>query len=339
MATTSMRTVVIQAFGGPSNVKVVDATISAPQKEEVQVAIIYSGFNGADINMRNGSYPLQKKAPLNPGYCFVGRVRSNGAGCSKFKTGQLVTTITVYGSEAEFINIPEKYLIAVPDGVDLQQAVGLPVDWSTAYGMVMHTAKVSKGQRVFVHGLSGAVGHATSILCQMQGATVYGTASERNHAALRELGMIPYVYTNKDWIDVVKAAGGVHAVFDPLGFESIDESYAILTETEKSLLVCYGGNLSTLNGGKARSQIPMMADLFARNLKVFSKKRTAFYYITRDQKTFKPDVEHLLGMLKDGKIKVPVKCVYEMENIQDAHRSWASSSGMGCNLVRVAQEN
>ena len=338
MTTTNMRKVLIESYGDYTQVKVVDAQISAPQKDEVQVQIIYSGFNGADINMRNGTYPMQKKAPLTPGYCFTGRVRANGPGSGNFSVGQLVTAISVYDAEAEFINVPEKYLVAVLDGVDIQQVTALPLDWCTAYGMVIHTAKVTEGQRVFVHGLSGAVGYALAKLCQMQGATVYGTASERNHAALRELGMIPYVYTNKDWIEAMNAIGGVHVVFDPLGFESIDESYAALAEKERSLLVAYGGNLATLNGGEPRSQIPMMASLYAKNLRPCSKKRTTFYYITRDQKNFKPDLETLLRMLKDGTIQVPIKEVIEMEKVQEAHRTWGKAPGMGSNLVRVAPE-
>ena len=64
----------ITGFGDESKITVVQEEIPAPSANEVQVAVEFSGFSGADINMRRGTYPMQKKPPFTPGYCFVGRV-------------------------------------------------------------------------------------------------------------------------------------------------------------------------------------------------------------------------------------------------------------------------
>ena len=85
----------------------------------------------------------------------------------------------------------------VPSGIDLAQATAMILDWNTAYGMVVHAARVKVGLRVFVHGLSGAVGRALLTLAKIQGAEVFGTASPRNHPALIELGAAPYPYSDK----------------------------------------------------------------------------------------------------------------------------------------------
>src|SRR4029450_5125449 len=116
--------------------------------------------------------------------------------------------LSIYGAEAELINVPEKYLVSVPEGVDSQQATAVILDWSTAYGMVMRAAHVKAGDKVFVHGLSGAVGYAVFTLSKMQGATVYGTASGRKHADLVQAGAMPYAYSGKKWIGAVQAIGG-----------------------------------------------------------------------------------------------------------------------------------
>ena len=109
-----------------------------------------------DINLRRGVYPFQKKAPLIPGYCVVGRVRTDGTGCTKFQPGEQVSFLSIYGAEAELINVPEKYLVPLPADIDRKQATALILDWNTAYGMVAHAAQVKAGQKVFVHGLTGA---------------------------------------------------------------------------------------------------------------------------------------------------------------------------------------
>ncbi|KAL6161451.1 hypothetical protein ACJQWK_08217 [Exserohilum turcicum] len=234
----TMRKVVISSYGDHSVVSIVSAPIAAPSKGEVQVKVLYSGMGGADILMRQGIYPMQQKAPLTPGYTFIGRVTQNGAGCKKHAVGALVACLSVYNGQAELVNQPEKYLIPVPEGLDLQQAVALILDWSTAYGLAFRAANIKKGQRVFIHGLSGSVGSGLLALCKMQGAHVYGTASAANHAAVRAAGATPFVYSDKQWMHAMQQLGGAHVVFDALGFESWDESFAILS-ADHGLLVGY----------------------------------------------------------------------------------------------------
>lgn len=338
MTTHTIRKVVISAFGDPSNVHVVTAEIPPPAKNEVQCDVIYSGFSGGDINMRLGSYPMQKAAPLTPGYCFVGRVSANGNKATKYKPGELVGALTVYDSEAQKINIDEKYLITVPESVDMREALGIILDWNTAYGLVHRgTDLVGKGQRVFVHSMSGAVGYAITTLCLLQGAIVYGTASERNHAALRALGAHPFIYTNKDWMTEMKNLGGAHVVFDPIGFESWDESWEILIRDEPSRLVGFGGNMNIIQGdtAKTRSQFPAQVKLLAKNGCLFTKRSTSFWYIDRDRSTFMEDLHAIMQLLVDGKIEVPIKKIWDMENIREPHENWNKIPGMGCCLIRV----
>ncbi|KAI8962613.1 GroES-like protein [Daldinia sp. FL1419] len=331
---TSIRKVVISEFGDVDVVKVVDAVCPPPPAGHVQIEVEYVGFSGADINMRKGIYPLQKKPPLTPGYSLVGTVRANGEGCTAFKPGDVVAVLTKYDAEAELVNQPEKYCIKVPDGVDHQQATALPCDWNTAYGMVTHKANVSAGQRVFIHGISGSVGTALMILCKLKGAEVYGTASQRNHDAIRPYGATPFVYTDKKWIDKMKEIGGAHAVFDPLGFESFDESFSILAPG--GILVAYGNNKRTLDGG-SRNPTCHIVKLFARGLNPLNDKRTTFYGLSRDSPTYKPDVTALLNMIEDGTITVPIRKIWDLEDIQAAHREWGAGSGIGSLLIRVAK--
>ena len=268
----TIRKALITEFGDESKVVVVDEDIPAPTAKEVQVRVEFSGFSGADINMRRGTYPFQKKAPLTPGYCFVGRVQANGSGCTRFQQGDPVAGLSIYGAEAELINQPEKYLVPVPPGLDTKQATALVLDWNTAYGMVMHAAHVKAGQMVFVHGLSGAVGHALLTLSKLQGAQVFGTASPKNHAGLIELGASPFAYSDKSWINAMQSGGGVDVVFDALGFESYDESYSILRQGGR--LVAYGLNLPALLGTPPRPVLPAVIKLLARNLAFWSGKKT-----------------------------------------------------------------
>lgn len=222
---SKMKKVVITEFGDIDNLVIVEDDIPEPGAGEVQVAVEYSIVSGSDVNMRRGTYPFQKKAPLTPGYSVVGKVRTNGRGASQFPVGSRVACLSKYDGQAELVNLPERFLVPVPEGADPKLAVALILDWMTAYEMLHRAAQIKAGQRVFVHGLSGAVGGALLALSKLQGADVFGTASPRKHGALRQLGAVPFDYASKAWIAEVNERGGVDAVFDPLGFKSFDESY------------------------------------------------------------------------------------------------------------------
>jgi NADPH:quinone reductase-like Zn-dependent oxidoreductase len=332
---SKIKKVVITEFGDESKLAIVDADLPDPPRGEVQLAVEYSIVSGSDVNMRNGTYPFQRKAPLTPGYSVVGKVRLNGEGCANFKIGDRVACLSKYDGQAELINLPEQFLVPVPEGVDPQAAVALVLDWMTAYQMLHHVAKVRAGLKILVHGLSGAVGGALLSLGQMQGAQVYGTASSSRHEELRKRGAVPFDYSTKSWISAMRELGGVDAVFDPLGYESFDESYSILHKG--GILVAYGMNRPALTKTARRPALPVIVKLLSRNLLFWSGKRTTFFGLTRKSKNFAPDLERLFRWLKEGKISVPIKATFNLEEIQKAHREYASSTRMGSVVIKVCQ--
>lgn len=331
----NIRKVVITAFGDESTLAVQNAEITDPKPGEVQVEVKYSVVSGSDVNMRRGTYPLQRKAPLTPGYSILGSVRCNGRGASAFKQGDKVVALTKYDGQAELINVPERFLVVVPAEVDEQQAVALVLDWVTAYELLHRSAKAKAGQRIFVHGLGGAVGGAIMQLALLDGIEVFGTAGPGKLDDLRQAEATAFDYSNQSWMDEVSKRGGVDAVFDPLGYESFDNSYRILRRG--GILVGYGMNLPALKKTKRRASFPVFLKLFSRNLAFWTGKRTTFFGLNRRSVHYKPDLELLLRWLTKGKVQVPIKAVYPMSKIQDAHREYSSNKGRGSIILKVRQ--
>jgi synaptic vesicle membrane protein VAT-1 len=331
---TTIRKVLVPRFGDESVLEVIEASIASPQAGEVQVQVLHSVVAGSDVNMRRGTYPFQKKAPLTPGYSMVGTVLENGAGCTKFAPGTIVACLTVYGAQAERMNLPEKFLVPVPADVDLRQATALILDWVTAYEMLERSAKVTRGQRIFVHGLSGSVGTALLHLAQLRGAEVFGTASASKHKELRASGAVVFDYKQKEWIGEMQHLGGPDSVFDPLGYQSFDESYSILRKG--GILVGYGQNLPALMNTPRPSPYPMILKLLARNLAFGSGKRTTFFGLSRGSKDFAPDLALLFRWLAEGRIRVPIKSVFPLADVREAHRTYARGSGLGSIVLDVS---
>ena len=330
-----MKKVVITEFGDESKLAIVECNLPEPAAGEVQLSVEYSIVSGSDVNMRRGTYPFQKKAPLTPGYSVLGTVRLNGKGCSKFKVGDRVACLSKYEGQAELINLPERFLVPVPEGVDRKAAVALVLDWVTAYQMLRHAADVKSGQRIFIHGLSGAVGGALLSLGKIQGAQVFGTASSTKHEELRTLGAVPFDYSNKNWITAMQELGGADAVFDPLGFESFDESYSVLRKG--GILVGYGMNLPALTKTPRPPAFPAILKLLSKNLFFWSGKQTTFFGLRRSSKNFMPDLELLFEWLRSGKISVPIKATFSIEETHKAHREYASSSRMGSMVIEISR--
>ena len=327
--------VVITAFGDESKLVIVESDLNDPAAGEVQLSVEYSIVSGSDVSMRRGTYPFQRKPPLTPGYSVIGNVRLNGPGCAKFAIGDCVACLSKYEGQSELINLPEQFLVRVPDAVDKKAAVVLILDWVTAYQMLHRAAAVTAGQKIFVHALSGAVGGALLRLAKLNGTQVFGTASLKRHDELRRLGAIPFDYSNKNWIASTQNLGGVDAVFDPLGFESFDESYSILKRG--GVLVGYGMNLPVWTNTPARSVTLSVLKLFSKNLFFWSGKRTTFFGVNRGSKHFTSDLEQLFEWLRDGRISVPIKTTFRLNEIQNAHREYASSERMGSIVIEVSR--
>jgi NADPH:quinone reductase-like Zn-dependent oxidoreductase len=88
---------------------------------------------------------------------------------------------------------------------------------------------VEEGETLLVHGAAGVVGSVGVQLAVAAGVTVIGTASEADHAYLREPGAIPVTY-GEGLADRVRTAapGGVDAVFDAAGHDTLPVSIELV---------------------------------------------------------------------------------------------------------------
>jgi NADPH:quinone reductase-like Zn-dependent oxidoreductase len=57
--------------------------------------------------------------------------------------------------------------------------------------------------------------------------------------------------------------------------------------------------------------------------------------MTRKSKNFAPDLVRLFAWLKAGKLTVPIKATFDLTEIQQAHREYASSPRMGSIVIRI----
>lgn len=116
---------------------------------------------------------------------------------------------------AEYVVAGSRQVARIPDGTTDVAAGALPLAVLTAWQAVVDTLHIREGSRLQIHAASGGVGHLAVQIAKARGAEVWGTASERNHEALRELGVDHVIdYRSERFEDV---ATEMDAVIDLVG--------------------------------------------------------------------------------------------------------------------------
>src|SRR5262245_35809033 len=110
-----MKTIQVQQFGGPEQLKLVEIPTPKPVAGQVLVRIHAAGVNPYDTYMRAGTYPVKPALPYTPGSDAAGVIEAVGYGVTKVKAGdRAYTAKTVTGAYAEYCLAEENQVHALP---------------------------------------------------------------------------------------------------------------------------------------------------------------------------------------------------------------------------------
>src|SRR5512143_1942385 len=119
-----MKAIQIKATGGPEVLELVDLPTPVPAAGEVLVRAHAIGVGKPDVLFRTGVYRWMPKLPAGPGAEMTGRIAAVGEGVTDLRAGQ---PVLVYhfggGCYAEAVAVPASSVTALPDAVDLDDAV------------------------------------------------------------------------------------------------------------------------------------------------------------------------------------------------------------------------
>ena len=246
-----MKRVVVDHYGGPEVLRVVEDDDPRPGPGEVRVRVLAAGVSYTDAMLRAGSYLGVPKPPFTPGYELVGVVEELGPGCSRLRVGDRIGALTVWGADAERVCVLEANAVEVPEDLDPAQILSLVFTYMTAYQLLHRTARVKSGESVLVHGAAGRVGTAVLELGAVAGLRMYGTCSARDCAAVERLGAVAIDYRNEDFLARVRelTRDGVDVVLDGFGGGLSLRSFRALRPGGR--LVVYGHSGTVAHGRKS----------------------------------------------------------------------------------------
>ena len=247
----SFSQIVLTAFGGPEMLEM--QTVKAlpkPRPDEVRVRVLVTSAAFTDVMIRKGMYPdVKEKPPFVPGYDMVGIVDALGSDVKGWSVGARVADLTTIGAYSEFICLPAKNLVRVPEGVADEDALAMILSAVTPYQMLHRVARAQAGQSLLIHGAGGAVGTAMLQLARDAGVAAFGTDVAAKHDLIRAFGATPIDADAPDEDAAIRAAvgDGVDFVFDPLGGESLSRSLHALKPG--GMLVAFGFQNEVLGRG------------------------------------------------------------------------------------------
>jgi NADPH:quinone reductase-like Zn-dependent oxidoreductase len=218
--------------------------VAAPEvgDHDVLVQVHATSVNLLDTKISTGEFKLilPYSFPLILGNDLAGVVVSVGSAVQRFKPGDEVYARPPQeriGTFAELIAVNENALALKPQNINMQEAASLPLVALTAWQVLVETARLKKGQKVFIHAGSGGVGTIAIQLAKHLGAFVATTTSTNNVEWVKALGADVVIdYKKQNFESVLQ---DYDVVLNSLGADELGKSLNILKP---------GGQLISISG-------------------------------------------------------------------------------------------
>lgn len=322
-----MRQIVIPKYGNPNVFRIEDKPDLVPKENEVLINVETIGVNFADIMARKGLYQDAPKPPMVVGYEVSGKVGSIGEGVDQNWANKSVLALSRFNGYADQVCVPLGQVFEKPAALDFERAAAIPVNYLTAYQLLVVQGGLKENESVLIHNAGGGVGLAALDIAVELGAVSYGTASSHKAGFLKERGLNYFIdYRKQDWPkELMKYTHnqGVELVIDPIGGKHWKQGYKVLRATGR--LGMFGASSLTgsslpgiLNVLSVLAQMPFFhpLSLMNRNKSVFGVNLGHMWH---EPKKVGLWMHKILEGYKEGWVRPHVGKAFAMEEVAEAH--------------------
>jgi NADPH:quinone reductase-like Zn-dependent oxidoreductase len=319
-----MKAIVYTKFGPPDVLQLQEVEKPTPKDNEVLIKVVATTVVKEDPDMRASPGFNGFLKPRNPilGQELAGEVEATGKDVTRFKQGNQVFGIDMFGAYAEYKCMPEDGALAIkPTNMSFEEAASVPNGALTALPFLRDKGKIQNGQTVLIYGASGSVGAAAVQLARYYGAEVIGVCSTPNLEWVKSLGADQVIdYTQEDFTENGKT---YDIIFDTVGKRSFSECRGSLKDE--------GIYLATV-----LTPVMMLQALWTA--KRGSKKVKFAATGLRPASEKVKDLVFLKELIEAGKIKPVIDRSYPLEQIAEAHRYVEKGHKKG-NVVITVEHN
>jgi NADPH2:quinone reductase len=303
----------VQKTGGPEVLRLEEVAVPKAEPGQAVVKLEAIGVNFIDVYFRIGLYPTP--LPFTPGQEGAGTVSGVGAGVTQVKTGDRIAYTGIQGSYAEYQAVPADRLVRLPTEVTSRDGAAAMLQGMTAHYLVTSTFPLKKGDVCLVHAAAGGVGLLLCQLGKLKGATVIGTVSTEEKAALAKGAGADHViwYTEQDFEGEVKritGGKGVDVVYDSVGKTTFDKSLNCLRR--RGMMVLFGQSSGPVPPFELR-------ELNTRG-SLFITRPTLFHYMA-ERAELEQRSSDIFGWMREGKLTFRVGATFPLAQAAEAHKA------------------
>jgi NADPH2:quinone reductase len=315
--------------GGPEVLRFEDVEVGAPGPGEVRMRNTAVAVNYRDVLMRRGIHAV-KSFPSGIGLESAGVIDAVGPAVDGFAVGDRVACAGMpEGSYAELRIVPAARVIPLPAGIDERTAASMMIRGMTARSLLKDTYKVQPGDTIVIHAAAGGVG---LIICQWAkhlGATVIGTVSSDEKAAVARAHGCDHaiVYTREDFAERVREitnGEGVPVVYDSVGKATFEGSLRCLRR--RGVMASFGEASGDPDPMPPR-RLGALGSIYLTHPSVSN------YIVTRAELIAAAD--DLFAMVGSGKIKIEVSRTYPLRDAPRAHADLEARKTTGSIVLLV----
>ena len=197
------------------------------------------------------------------------------------------------GAYAEKIAIKAAIVAKKTDRLSHVDAAALALAGLTAICAVEDTLKLKAGETILIQGGAGGVAGFAIQLAKHLGARVITTASAANHDYLRSIGADEIIDYNA--VDFTKAVKDCDAVFDTVGGDVAQRSFAVLKPGGRAAFIASGPQAPKPDRGDVIALRPSVG---------------------RDR----PHLERIVELVAAGAVRPPEVTLYQLSEAVAAHR-------------------
>jgi NADPH2:quinone reductase len=214
--------VLCKQYGPPESLVVEDVPSLAPGPGELVIDMRAASVNFPDVLIIQNKYQVKPPLPFSPGSEVAGVVSRVGDGVDKFRPGDRVMAVTVYGAFAEEVKADAARVLPIPDGMDDPTAAAFSLTYGTSDHALEDRGGLQPGETLLVLGAAGGVGLAAIEIGKALGARVIACASTSDKLDVcREHGADDTInYATEDLrerIKVLTDGRGANVVYDAVG--------------------------------------------------------------------------------------------------------------------------
>jgi NADPH:quinone reductase len=315
--------------GGPEVLRLEEVEVGPPGPGEVRIRNTAVAVNYRDVLMRRGIHAI-KSFPSSIGLESAGVLDAVGPGVQGFSVGDRVAYAGMpEGACAELRVVPAARLIALPDNIDERTAAAMMIRGMTARCLLHEAYAVKPGDTILIHAAAGGVG---LIMCQWAkhlGATVIGTVSSDEKAAVARAHGCDHaiVYTREDFtarVREITSGEGVPVVYDSVGKATFEGSLKCLRR--RGVMASFGESSGDPDPVPPR-RLGQLGSIYLTHPSVSN--------FTTTRAELDATANDLFEMVGSGKIKIEISRSYPLREAPRAHADLESRSTTGSIVLIV----